>query len=102
MTCELVWIQSLLESLNFDDIKYVPAVLWADSQTALSLTENPKHHKRTKHIDIKYHHLRDLISRGVIDAKFIGINENRAVGFTEPLGPTKFKEFLTHTVATND
>ena len=100
--CELVWIQSLLESLNFDDIKYVPAVLWADSQTALSLTENPKHHRRTKHIDIKYHHLRDLISRGVIDAKFIGTKENRADGFTKPLGPTKFKEFLTHTVATND
>ena len=97
--CELIWIQLLIESLNINDVKCVPAVLWADNQSAISLTENPKHHKRTKHIDIKYHHLRDLMSRGIIDIRFISTNDNIADGFTKPLGPTKFKEFLGHIMA---
>ena len=99
--CELVWLQTLFKSLNYPGISYAPAVLWADNQGAQALTENPRHHSRTKHIDIKFHHIRDLVSRGVVDVKYVRSADNIADGLTKPLGPNKFKDFVKYCLGNN-
>lgn len=43
-----------------------PILLKVDNQGAMKLAVNPVYHNRTKHIDIKYHHVREVISRGEI------------------------------------
>ena len=37
-----------------------------DNQGAIALSRNPKHHPRAKHIDVKYHYIRETIERGSI------------------------------------
>ncbi len=47
----------MLSELGFDYVD--PMILHMDSQSAMALAKNPTHHKRSKHIDIKYHWLRE-------------------------------------------
>ena len=48
------------EVLSGMELYYVdPMILLMDSKSAMALTKNPTHHKRSKHIDIKYHWLRE-------------------------------------------
>ena len=41
-----------------------------DNQGAIAIAQNPVQHDRTKHIDIKFHFVRENIERGVIDVKY--------------------------------
>jgi hypothetical protein len=68
-----------------------------DNQGAIALVKNPHLHERSKHIDICYHHIRDLAERGKISITYIPTDEMIADGFTKPLKKTafnRFKEFL--------
>ncbi len=47
----------MLSEIGFDYVD--PMTLHMDSQSAMALAKNPTHHKRSKHIDIKYHWLRE-------------------------------------------
>ncbi|CAL3961970.1 unnamed protein product [Diplocarpon coronariae] len=61
---------------------------------ALLLAKNPQFHERTKHIAVKYHYIRDLISKGEIDLIYINTLSQKADGFTKPLAKPQFVEFL--------
>ena len=54
---ELIWLKGVLRELDIhlDD----PIQLKMDAKSAIALAKNPTHHKRSKHIDIKYHWLRE-------------------------------------------
>jgi hypothetical protein len=54
---ELIWTKGVLDELGF--IYVGPMILHMDSMSAIALAKNPTHHKRSKHIDIKYHWLRE-------------------------------------------
>ena len=54
---ELIWTKGVLSELEFDYVG--PMILHMDSKSAMALAKNPTHHKRSKHIDIKYHWLRE-------------------------------------------
>ena len=67
--------------------------LFTDNQGAIALAKNPVHHKRTKHIDIRYHFIRSLVLNGIIILSYIPSAENIADLFTKPLPRPKFVEF---------
>eukprot|EP00253_Pinus_taeda_P015455 PITA_15455 len=54
---------------------------------------NPIFHDRSKHIDIRYHYIRDMVQRGVIKLQHIGTYEQVADILTKPLGKVKFLNF---------
>ncbi len=56
----------MLDKIGFDYVG--PMILHIDSQSAMALARNPTHHKRNKHIDIKYHWLREhTYESGTVD-----------------------------------
>ena len=58
---EIIWLQVLLEELGaLTHIKQM-STLYGDNQGALALARNPEYHARTKHIDIQYHFVRELV-----------------------------------------
>lgn len=65
--------------------------LFNDSQSAQSLVYNPVHHERTKHIDTRYHFIREKVSDGIIDIKFVRSDLNFADMLTKPLGRVAHK-----------
>jgi hypothetical protein len=56
---EAVWIQKMLFGLF--GLKLEATCIWCDNQSCMKLSENMVFHVRLKHIDIKYHHIRDMV-----------------------------------------
>jgi hypothetical protein len=63
-----------------------------DNKSAIALMENPVHHDRSKHIDIKFHFIRECCDRKLIDVEFVGIELQLSDILTKALGPTRFQE----------
>lgn len=62
---EGTWLFRLLQELHQKVDKAF--VIWCDNRGAISFTANPGHHKRTKHIDIRYHLIREAIEAGKVE-----------------------------------
>jgi len=57
------------------------------------MTKNPIFHKKTKHIDIQYHFVLDLVQQGVINIMYCGTKDHVADIFTKALSKEKFYTF---------
>ncbi|CAL0319322.1 unnamed protein product [Lupinus luteus] len=62
--CQGVWIQALMKELSLSNGEAVE--LKVDNQSAINLAKNPVFHGRSKHIEIKFHYLRDQVAKGRI------------------------------------
>jgi hypothetical protein len=69
--------------------------LYGDNQGAIALTKNPHLHERSKHIDICYHFIRDLVEKGFVEVEYVPTVEMVADGLTKPLGRVAFERFKT-------
>ena len=65
-----------------------------DSSSAIYLSKNPAHHEKTKHIDIKLHLIRNVISKGVISMVKVHTDNNPADMLTKVVPIAKFKSCL--------
>jgi hypothetical protein len=70
-----------------------PTTIHYDNQRCVNLFENPVFHDRSKHIEIKYHYIRDMVQRKEIHMQYISTHEQIAYIFTKPLAKTKFEYF---------
>jgi hypothetical protein len=61
---EAIWLRKLLTDL-FDLEMEATTILW-DNQSCIKMTENPVFHDRSKHIEIRYHYIRDMVQRGAL------------------------------------
>jgi len=88
---EAVWLLGLMNELGFEQ----EAVdIYSDSQSAIALAKNIVHHEWTKHIEIKYHFIRELIYNGLVRMKKIAIETNPADIFTKVVPVGKLQEAL--------
>ncbi|WMV49921.1 hypothetical protein MTR67_043306 [Solanum verrucosum] len=63
--CQAIWMRNILEELHFK--QEGPTPIYCDNTSAIILSNNPVEHRRSKHIDVKYHFFCDLTK----DAKII-------------------------------
>jgi hypothetical protein len=91
--CHGVWLARLLSEMM--DAEVSAAVLKIDSKSALSLIKNPVHHDRSKHIDVRFHLIREYANEGQIEVEFIPTDEQLGDILTKPLGKNKFREFCS-------
>lgn len=68
--------------------------IFNDSQSAQKLIKNPVFHKRTKHIDIKYHFIRDIVDKKLLTVEYLDTNKMCADVLTKPLCNEKHKMFV--------
>lgn len=68
-------------------------IIYCDNQGAITLARNPAFHARTKHISIQHHFVREKVTSGEIDLKFINTEDQIADGLTKPLAKDKFQKF---------
>ncbi|GJT02297.1 hypothetical protein Tco_0823466 [Tanacetum coccineum] len=83
----ILWMKS---QLNNYDIYYKMVPIFCDNTSAIEISNNPVLHSRTKHIDIRYHFIRDHILKGDIELHFILTEYQLADIFTKPLDEPTF------------
>ena len=72
--------------------KETPVKLLMDNMSAIALSKNPVHHDRSKHIDTKYHFLRECFEEGKVEVEHVGTANQLADIFTKSLGRVRFQE----------
>ena len=86
---EAIWLQGLIDDLGIEqDFLRV----YCDSMNAIYLAKNQVYHARTKHIDVKYHFVRDVLEDGDIEVKKIHTKNNPANMFTKVI-QVKFNHY---------
>ena len=58
---EAVWLRKLLSQLL--DVEMDATGIWCDNPSCIKLSENPVFHDKSKHIEVKYHYIRDMVER---------------------------------------
>lgn len=91
-TKEVIYIRNMLIEIGFARLVKNATTLYGDNIGSQQLVRNPVYHSRSKHIDIKVHHLRDVYKEGKIDLKYVPSNENTADILTKSLGKIKNKQ----------
>ncbi|KAD5318124.1 hypothetical protein E3N88_18070 [Mikania micrantha] len=88
---QVLWIQQQMKdySLNF-----LTTPIHVDSVAAIAITKNPVCHSRSKHIDIRFHFIRDRYEKKLIDVVKIHTNEQRADLLTKAFDKNHFEYLL--------
>jgi hypothetical protein len=86
-----VWLRKLLAGLF--DLELEATCIWCDNQSCVKLTENPVFHDKSKHIEIRYHYIRDMVQRGAVKLQYVATDEQIADVLTKPLSRVKFVYF---------
>ena len=89
--CEGMWLRKSLSGLFECELE--ATIFHCDNQSGIMLSENPVFHDRSKHIDIRYHFLRDCVHRGTIQLEYIQKDEQLADIFTKALCRHSFVKF---------
>lgn len=74
--CEAIWIGGVLRELNVELIE--PITMYEDNQACIHIAEEPREHRRMKHIDVKFNHIRELIVQQQIKVKYMPTKEQLA------------------------
>jgi hypothetical protein len=82
-SCEAVWLQKLLYGVF--DLEMDPTVIMCDNHSCIKMTENPVFHDKSKHIEIRYFYIRDMVQRGAIKLVYISTEDQIADILTKPL-----------------
>ena len=80
---EIIWMRNLLTEFGFSITS--PSPLLIDNNSAVTVAKNPEHHGRMKHLDLRFHWLRDTVEAGHISPTHIPTTTQAADIFTKPL-----------------
>ncbi|KAG6512608.1 hypothetical protein ZIOFF_030733 [Zingiber officinale] len=85
--CHALWLRSLTSELTGEKPK--PVTLFVDNKSVIALMKNPIFHGRSKHIDTRFHFIRECVENGQIVVEFINTGEQRADVLTKALPGVK-------------
>jgi hypothetical protein len=90
-TAELIWIQVLLWELGIPQLR--SPTLWCDNLGGTYLSANPIFHRRSKHIEVDYHFVRERVAAKQLDIRPISTKDQLDDVFTKPLSGPAFTQF---------
>ena len=81
--CQAIWLQKILASVYFKPAGPIP--IFCDNNSTIKLSKYPVLHGRSKHIDVRFHFLRDLTRNETIELIFCRSEDQLADIFTKAL-----------------
>ncbi|XP_014506329.1 uncharacterized protein LOC106766084 [Vigna radiata var. radiata] len=84
------WLDTMLEESLVECCK--PIQLWVDNRSAINLAKNPVSHGRSKHIETRFHYLREQVNKGRLEMMYCSTVDQTANIFTKALRQTRFEE----------
>ena len=97
---EAVWLRQLFCDLGHSFQQ--PTTIYEDNQGAIDLSYNPVHHKRTKHINVRYHSIREKVEEGTIAIKHIPTENQVADLLTKSISKGRFEALRSMILHTNN
>lgn len=88
--CEAKWLRCLLNEIGHPCNS--PTIMHEDNQSCIKVAEEPREHKRMKHIDVKYNFIRESVANKEIKLKYISTNDQIADIMTKGLGRILFQK----------
>ena len=85
---QLIWMKKLLYDYG---IPQDTMCVFCDNTSAINLSKNPVQHSKSKHIEIHYHFIWDLVEDKVVCLEFIHTDNQKANIFTKPLDGPRFE-----------
>ena len=85
---QLFWMKMVLTGYG---ISQDTMVVYCDNSSAIDISKNPVQYFKTKHIEIRYHFIRDLVKRKIVCLEYIPTKRQNADIFTKPLDRSKFE-----------
>ncbi|KAI3715736.1 hypothetical protein L6452_22723 [Arctium lappa] len=89
---QVLWMTTQLRDFGYN-YKHVP--IYCDSKSAISIIANPVQHSKTKHIDVRYHFIKDHVEKGDIEMHFVQTDFQLADLFTKPLDEKRFQFLIS-------
>ncbi|GKD79473.1 hypothetical protein Tco_1342094 [Tanacetum coccineum] len=85
---QILWMQTQLTDyfFHFDKI-----LMYCDSKATIAISCNLVQHPRTKHIDVRYHFIKEQVERGIVELFFVETEYQLADLFTKTLSKDRFK-----------
>jgi hypothetical protein len=84
---EAVWLQRLCSEIKFE---HRAIKISCDSQSVIFLAKNPIYHSKTKHIDVQYHFVRDMVERNKVLLEKVDTLENIIDSLTNSMSVVNF------------
>jgi hypothetical protein len=96
---EAIWLRRMLQDIQdiflVRSISELPSTtLFMDNQSAMALTKNPEYRKRTKHIEIAYHFVRECVASGKISVEYISTDDMTVDVMTKALPQIKHEKHI--------
>ncbi|GKC41055.1 hypothetical protein Tco_1053439 [Tanacetum coccineum] len=91
---QVIWMRTQLLDYGF---QYNKIQMYCDSQSAIVISCNPVQHSRTKHINIRYHFIKEHVEKDTIELYFVVTEYHLADLFTKSLSKERF-EYLVHRI----
>lgn len=88
---EGIWVQELVSKL---EIKCGVTTVYRDNQSSIYLSRNPMFHERSKHIDVRYHFIRDMICKGLVNIEMADTDEKPSEMMNKAVDSGKSKHCL--------
>nr|GEW54281.1 retrovirus-related Pol polyprotein from transposon TNT 1-94 [Tanacetum cinerariifolium] len=85
---QVLWMRTQLTDYGFHFDK-IP--MYCDSKAAIAILCNPVQHSRTKHIDVRYHFIKEKVEKGIVELFFVGTEYQLADLFTKAFPEERFK-----------
>ncbi|GKD22575.1 hypothetical protein Tco_1224278 [Tanacetum coccineum] len=85
---QVLWLRTQLTDYDFHFDK-IP--MYCDSKAAIAILCNLVQHSRTKHIDVRYHFIKEQIEKGIVELFFVGTEYQLVDLFTKALSENRFK-----------
>nr|GEX12770.1 hypothetical protein [Tanacetum cinerariifolium] len=90
----VIWMRTQLLDYGY---KYNQILMYYDSKSAIVISRNPVQHSKTKHIDMRYHFIKEHVEKGTVELYFVGTEYQLADLFTKALTKECF-EYLVHRI----
>jgi len=81
--CHAIWLRNVLKHLGLS--QEVPTEIYVDNRSAIALAKNPTHHERSKHIDTRFHFIREHVKAKEVELVSCRTYDQAADIFTKPL-----------------
>jgi hypothetical protein len=89
-----VWLRRFLQHLDIVASAMDPVTIYSGSMAALAYAKDPKYHGKTKHIEIKYHYIRDMVAKKEVFLEHISTKNMLADPLTKPIARDPFHSHI--------